>query len=248
MALIISVTYGGQLRRVISELSGTPQSFVNAHVGDRRDQSVTVATIKRFMAAESHDEAGFQRALSVAGVPVDVYETIVQTGAVPDVHREDIASVLNVRPIDLPGYHVSGFSGLSILGANAVAPRAYPDTDDPSYMMWSLARSKQDPQLKCFRISVLKDTETAAITHGLHEYVFNYGDQPVTLMWGRGNKERLVSGDSAYVRPGIIHSFARVNYNESWPELLVVRIPGVLTDQVFAEFSTYEPKGRSRVF
>ena len=171
LALIIAVTYGGQLRKGISEFSGMPQSFVNAHAGDRRDQSVAVATIKRFMAAESLDEGGFERALSVAGVPADVCETIVQTGVVPDVHREDIASVLNVRPGDLPGDHVSGFSGLSILGANAVAPRAYPYTNDPSYM-WSLARSPQDPQLKSFRILVLKDAEPAALTQGLLRVCF----------------------------------------------------------------------------
>ena len=116
-------------------------------------------------------------------------------------------------------------------------------------MMWSLARSPQDPQLKSFRILVLKDAEPAALTQGLHEYVFNYGDQPVTLMWGRGNEERLEPGDSGLCASRHHPQLCSVNDNESCPELLVVRIPGECSrTRCLWNSSTYEPRGRSRVF
>jgi len=87
------------------------------------------------------------------------------------------------------------------------------------------------------------DTEAAHFAHGLHEYLFNYGDYPVDLSWGDGHNETLQPGDSAYVRPTVAHRLR----GPAAARVAMMRVPGKLGDDVMLEYSTFATEGRGRV-
>jgi hypothetical protein len=88
--------------------------------------------------------------------------------------------------------------------------------------------------------------DEARIRHGLHEYVYNYGTEPVEIHWDGGRSDVLGSGDSAYVRPMVGHAF-RVGAAGAEGHLATIRVPGELTDAVVEEFASFAPEERGRV-
>ena len=123
--------------------------------------------------------------------------------------------------------------------------RALPNTNAPAYRIRELARTPHQPYLKGFELTVFGGDE-GVIEHGLHEYVYNYGEVPVVLKWGNGRSLTLNHEDSAYVRPMVAHS-----YDVATPgtegHLLTVRIPGKVNDLVLDEYATYNDANRHRV-
>ena len=82
--------------------------------------------------------------------------------------------------------------------------------------------------------------------HGLHSYVYNYGDAPVRLFWNDDREDTLAPGDSAYIQPMIAHRFDRPG-DAAEGNLVVVRVPGALTGSAIDEFAGFSPRGRDRV-
>ncbi len=82
--------------------------------------------------------------------------------------------------------------------------------------------------------------------HSLHQYVYNYGEDAVDLIWDGGRQATLDPGDSAYVRPLVAHRFDRPD-GVGEGHLAVIRVPGQLTDQVLDEYASFATAGRDRV-
>ena len=89
--------------------------------------------------------------------------------------------------------------------------RLYPDDSEPSYEFRELARTKHQPDVKGLDVSVIGNGRSE-IRHGLHEYIYNYGEAPVTMYWGNNRPAMLAPGDSAYVKPLIKHSFEKTDH------------------------------------
>ena len=126
------------------------------------------------------------------------------------------------------------------------AGRPFPDGDAPAYKMTQLARSRHQPYMKGFEVVVLGGgNDNAYFEHSLHQYVYNYGDEPVKLIWEPDKLAILQSGDSAYIRPLVRHQFD-IPVGAKEGHLAVIRIPGQLTDQVLDEYAAFAADGRNR--
>jgi hypothetical protein len=119
--------------------------------------------------------------------------------------------------------------------------RPFPNDDRPRYQVRALARHSSQPHVKGFEIKVLG--EGASLRHHLHQYVCNLGDVPAWLVWE--GEVKLNAGDSAYCRPKVEHRLARIA-GAGEPQLLVMRVPGNLTQEALDEYSTFDPECRSR--
>ena len=106
-------------------------------------------------------------------------------------------------------------------------------------------------------------TPGADFAVGLHQFIYNFGTQPVEFQWGEHGAESKVlqPGDSTYVAPMVPHRFNATSEETAITtsehpngtdaavgrHLFVVRIPGSVNGETLAEFSTYHAGGRSRV-
>jgi len=243
--IIIAITYWGLLYSARDSISRVDMAGLEALSGDSRVSGGFAGRLKRHLDAES---------LSVNDLLVRLGNTdqeqmhAVCTGQQEPSHDqiEMVANALNIRPTDLMGA-IKGENDDVFVRRRADAPvRAYPaSNNDPAYQLIELVRDQNQPYLKAFDVSVVGDQD-GEFHHGLHQYVFNYGEEAVDLFWGNDESARLEPGDSAYVRPLTKHRFARVSQRGAG-QLVVMRVPGMLTDSVLDEYAGFAPGARQRV-
>jgi len=249
-ALIIAVTYGGSVRGAMTELARVGAGELGQLTGDARDQRGALKSVLwRHMAAESTTAEQMEMDLDAEyGISIKRARNLVREGYEPtEMEREAMASILSVKPSDLQVTKLDQNEEVVVHSAEDSQPRPYP-FEKPTYSITPGARTRHQPGLKTFKFEVLPVEEGAQMQMGLHQFVFNYGDQPVHLSWGAEDEDKaeVAPGDSLYIAPMIQHRFNHAGGDKN-AELYVVRIPGALTDGVLSELATFEGKGRSRV-
>jgi hypothetical protein len=241
---IVAVTYGAQVRRGLSEFGMLRPEEANALAGDLRDASIFGIRLRRMMAEESLDEQHLVDALVARNVPLDRARRLLHDA--PPTWQEclDLAQILSVQPKDLMIEPMRSEGDVVVTRRADARPRLFPDGDHPHYELRPLARHGSQPHVKAFEVTVLSP-EGAPLRHHLHQYVYNFGDVPARLTWNGAGEALLTPGDSAYCRPMVEHRFSRVA-GDGRPRLLVIRVPGALTQEAVDEYSAFNPERRSR--
>jgi uncharacterized RmlC-like cupin family protein len=245
-ALIIAVTYSTMLREALGDLARIGPDNAETLAGDLRDtRSARAALLARHLAAESLTKQEFEFRLSRSGVEkARSYELL--SGAEPkDREIVAMAEALNVRVTDLGLTPLAPGDDVVVRRRTETPIRTFPESNRPHYRLSELARSRHQPQLKGFSIEVLSQS-VPDFQHGLHQYVYNFGDHAACLRWNDGRRAVLGPGDSAYVRPMVPHAFELAGASPA--NLLVVRVPGSLTDVTLAEFAGLGPSRRRAVY
>ncbi|NQU61386.1 MAG: hypothetical protein HQ512_09665 [Rhodospirillales bacterium] len=251
--LILAVTYGGDVRRALGqfgligpnsadELAGNPTNSIGAFR----------ARLDRYLAAESLNRQDLADRLLAGGMDRTRIDMLTGGNEVPTADETvALAKALHIRAEDLMVTPLEDEGPVTVRYAGDTPERLYPKVNNPAYRMRELARTRRQPGLKGFDLSVLSgvDTTEGQFRHSLHQYVYNYGGVPVSVLWNEGENENadiINPGDSAYIRPMVSHSFS-VAPDQDEGRLVIVRIPGTLSDAVIDEFSTFAVEGRSRV-
>ena len=243
---IIAVTYGGEVRRAMSDLGRLGAAAAEELAADpRRPDEAFVRLLGRQAAAESMVEGQLIDRLIAAGFDETRARRLVSAGGATPDEIAAIAGALNVRPADLMVSPLDGGEEVVVKRGGRGAGRSYPSDEAPAYELFELARTQHQPDLKGFDVSVVGGLG-GDMRHSLHEYVYNYGETPVDLVWGAGREASLAPGDSGYVRPMVTHRYLRPE-GTGEGRLVMIRIPGALTGAVVKEFSTFVPLARSRV-
>jgi len=246
LGVIIAVTYGGEVRRSLSDFGWLDAEQADLLVADpRKPDDALVRLIARHAASESLTKTGLIERLTDFGVERARAGALVSTGGATGEELGSLASALNVRPVDMTVSPLERNEEVVVERRSASPTRRYPNDDTPAYELTDLARVKHQPGLKGFDFSVLGDAN-GDLQHSLHEYVYNYGQTPVNLEWGDAHSLSLMPGDSAYIRPMIRHRFFALEGAEPG-HLVVMRVPGGLSGSTLSEFSTFVPEGRGRV-
>jgi uncharacterized RmlC-like cupin family protein len=269
--LIIAVTYGGALKAALPELSGVHPDALDRLSG-RADTALAAfgARLGRCMAAESisgdalvaraadieatspgelRHEPVFPGTIALAATAGSLGE-VVRGERLPSLPEARILSAaLNVPAAALLAEALPARDAVIVRRFAAAPCRAVGLVTDGG-CLHELARSARQPQLKAF---ALRPARTRAVApdfhHGLHEYVYNYGDTPVAMAWWgqRGERHEVVldPGASAYVRPFVRHAFHLGDHNDTYTSsgasLLVVRVPGLVTHDALDEYATAGP-------
>jgi len=107
-----------------------------------------------------------------------------------------------------------------------------------------LASTTAMPFSKAFEIHVnALDDSNYDLKNGLHQYVYNIGEDEITLNWtidGKNFKENICSGDSVYIKPFIPHNFRGKG------KILVLRIGGKIAGDSQRELSIVGKKNAKR--
>jgi len=244
IALIIAITFGGEVRRSLNEFSRLSPTDADALAGDAGDKTASKALIGRYLAAEMIDEPIFQKLLINQGIPQDVVRSICSTGIIPPNHLSEVGAILNVRPSDLSAAALDAGPEVVVTHAQPKNWRPFPDANQQTYRITPLTRTMRQPLMKGFDFRI-NSRVGASLKSPLHQYVYNYGDKPISISWGDGHQDTISSGDSAYIAPYIAHSFGN-NAPKEDVKLLTMGVPGGISDASLLEFSTFEASGRQR--
>jgi methylphosphonate synthase len=244
--LIIAITYSGLVGRALRDFISIGAEAAGRAAGDLRDDDVFRHRLARHMNAESLSIEGLAARLVDGGVDPERSSDLAAGNVVPEAAEiKIVADALAIRPADLTVAPMKETEEVVVRYIKDTPGRPFPDGNKPSYRLTELARSCHQPYLKGFEVTVLGGGEDW-FEHSLHQYVYNYGEDAVDLIWDGGRQVALDPGDSAYVRPLVAHRFDRPD-GAGEGHLAVIRVPGQLTDQVLDEYASFATAGRDRV-
>ena len=247
--LIIAVTFAGDVRRALDDFARVSPDDANALAGDLRSaEAAYKARLNRHMDTESIVSSELVNRLVATGVAPDRAGELAAGGSPASPGETDkVAATLHIRPADLMVASMAAEEQVALSFARESEARPWPSGNSPDCRLADLARTKHQPGLKGFAADVLADgASTTSFKHGLFEYVYNYGDDPVTLAWADKRADILAPGDSACIRPMVPHGFSQTP-DGGEGRLCVVRVPGFLGTSSLDEFATFASEGRGRV-
>jgi len=263
-AIIIAVTYGGNVRRAFTEFSRVGATRVLSLAGDKRAPAeARRCVMRRHMEAECLLPAMLQ-AKVVEQIPAERFAELLEGHEGTLSELEALAAALNVRLSDL---HVQPLVPDEEVVVTRAGDSRAAAREHRTYVFAPLARTPHQPDLKTFDVEVLEAAAPGEpLRCGLHTFVYHFGTTPVEMSWeggGRSHTVKLRPGDSAYVAPMVEHRFSAgagaaeaddggcANPNgraaAEGRRLFLVRIPGHLTGETLAEFATFSAFGRERV-
>lgn len=250
LGLILAVTYGGMVQRALNDFGRIGDEAANVLAGDSGDMGGAFrARIDRCLSTESLTASELIDRLERTGMARRRATEVLEGVGQPSMEElTTLAATLHVRLEDVTVTPAPAEDKVSVCFAHETEIRAFPNGNQPTYRLKELARNPRQPGLKGFEVTVLGGVEPdpEGFRHGLHEYVYNYGDEPVEILWGNERRDVMNPGDSAYVRPMVPHAFA-APVSDDGGHLVVIRVPGLLNDAVIEEFAAYPPEGRARV-
>jgi hypothetical protein len=251
LGLIIAVTFSGAVRRALDDFSILAAEAADDLAGDLRASDEVFRTrLNRHLANESLSPARFSEAMAAEGIPVGRAADLA-AGAAPTADEVAIMSdILAIRPQDLSTETLHPGEEVVLARAGEADWRPWPEGNAPITRLKPLARTRHQPGLKGFHaeaVSADDPGEAGDMCHGLFEYIYNYGDQPLRMVWS-GRRETVLSpGDSACVVPMVPHRFLLTKEARDPARFFLVRVPGRLDDATLDEYARYAEAGRHRV-
>ena len=240
--LILALTYGGKLTGdVQQELSGLSVELGSNFALDFSSKETTSASLLKYhrdIANLSIDEISKR-----TSIPIDELKNFEHASKIPSFSEiEKIAQALTINIRDLlPNDKIE--DKVIVRHHDEGRTWFYPE-NIKTYELRELASTTALPFSKAFEIKILNSDNTELdLESGLHQYVYNVGNTPISLNWKFGDKkydEIINSGDSLYLKPFIKHSF-RGN-----GKLLILGIGGKIAGDSQRELSVVGKKNAER--
>jgi len=241
--LILALTYGNQLAAdaqqelsAIGEELGMPYwldftsrkkafgALLNFH---RKCASLSFEEITKRTGIDKQKLIQFED-----GLEIPSHETIIT-----------LAKSMNVNSRDL--LPPDTIEDKMIIQHHSESPSWYYPESTKAYKIVELSHSRNLPFSKAFEFSILKNNDDEFdLQVGLHQYIYNVGDENVQLNWQIKNSvkhDQLKPGDSAYIKPNVIHNF------RGGGRLMVLRIAGRIAGDAQRELSHLEQHDANRV-
>jgi hypothetical protein len=240
-ALIIACTFGGEVR-------GAQKEIYNLGIDTTKEFQLPIQQknhaiqklICQHLDNESLNTAILQEKIRKSGVDLDLNIIFGSDHEINYQQLCDLSKLLNVEPYDLMMPEFSPKEAVVITQSNTNDSYYYPNIKDKLYKIQTLARTSKMPNTKSFDIEVCSSdyAEKNLWKSSLHQYVYNYGDYPVEIVWHHRSKKSgkiIEPGDSCYIQPGISHAY--INVTSGRGRLVNVRIAGSITIGVQREIS-----------
>ena len=241
--LILALTYGNQLAAdaqqelsAIGEELGMPYwldftsrkkafgALLNFH---RKCASLSFEEITKRTGIDKQKLIQFED-----GLEIPSYETITTLAKSMNVNSRDLLPPDTIEDKVIIQHHNE-------------SPSWYYPESTKAYKIVELSHSRNLPFSKAFEFSILKNTDDEFdLQVGLHQYIYNVGDENVQLNWqikNSVNHDQLKPGDSAYIKPNVLHNF------RGGGRLMVLRIAGRIAGDAQRELSHLEQHDANRV-
>ena len=238
-ALIIACTFGG-------EVSGAQKEIYNLGLNKLKEFHLPIQQknlsiqkiIHQHIANESLNTDILQEKIREYGFDLDLSEILMPDYEINYKQLCDLSKLLNVEPYDLMMPDYSQQEAVIIKSSDSDNGYYYPSNENKLYKIKTLARTSKLSNTKSFDIEVFSSTyaEENLWKNFLHQYVYNYSDNPVEIIWYQNSIKLntiIDPGDSCYIQPGILHCY--VNASSARGRLFNVRIAGAITMSVQRE-------------
>ena len=230
--LILAITYGGKLTGdVQQELSSLSNLGVEYALDFSTKNSSIISLLKYFCEISSISIDELSKRVGIKKEQILDYEA--GKISIPYDILQKIAEALNVNLRDLlPNDKIE--KKVIVQKHNDGKKWSYPNLTR-CYEFLELAHTNTLPFSKAFELEVNNTNDKKLdLRAGLHQYVYNTGNNPIVINWefdGKEFSENIESGDSLYIKPFIKHNF-RGN-----GKLLISRIGGKVVGDSQRELS-----------
>ena len=207
--LILALTYGGKLTGdVQQELSGLSVELGSNFVLDFSSKETASASLIKYHREISRltiEELSKRTSIPIGNLKN--FENGLKFPSISELEKISLGLTINIRDL-LPNDKIE--EKVIVQRHNDGRVWFYPE-DTKTYELRELASTTALPFSKAFEIQVINSKNTELdLESGLHQYVYNVGDTPITIYWKSDNKtlnEIINPDDSLYLKPFIKHSF-----------------------------------------
>jgi len=231
--LILALTYGGKLTGdVQQELSGLSVDLGSNFALDFSSKESSSGSLLKYHREISN--LSFEELSKNSSISISELKLFENGSKIPSISNlKDIARTLTINLRDLlPNDEIEN---KVIVKHNEEGKKWFYPENTKSYQFNELANTTTLPFSKSFEITVLNSNNSELdLESGLHQYVYNVGDSPISLNWELNKKkftELIQPHDSVYMKPFIKHGFSGNG------RLLVLRIGGKIAGDAQRELS-----------
>jgi len=243
-AYILAVTFGGEVRRAQKELYALGEKSNKYYLDYRNKNKATKKLIEQLLIDENLTLKNLNDLAARKGIKdFDIEKLLQSPSKISFSDLKIISNLLNVNPEDLivPNYQPED----EVVVKHSIDREKYffPNRNDASYRIDTLARTAKMPLMKSFNIDVLLNSSEKYFDSSLHTYAYNYGAEDLDVFWFSGGKrfsKKLKKDDSIYIEPFTKHGFTCKSNNG---QLYLVRVSGamnLLTQKELSYFSSIE--------
>ena len=248
LALILAVTYGGDVRRSLKEFYGLGDQGIRAFCLDYRNHSRgTTQLIRQHMANENMTVDQLKRMAELKGIALDVDGMLNEERSKSFEELQSLSKCLGIELGDLLIPEFAAEEEVVVKTKSDQDSYYFPGDSEQQFRICPLARSSKMPLMKGSDIEVLDNAgslETPFLS-SLHSYIYNYGSEVAGFLWeheGEVFEDRLAPGDSAYLKPYVRHSFANLDSGNA--RLISIRVSGAINLSAQKELSYFADVGR----
>ena len=242
--LILALTYGNKLAAdTQQELSAIGEELgIQFHLDFSSREKAFSSLLKFYIDASSLSLNELSNRTNISKNIIEKYlDNISSLPTIEEIKK--FADALNVQTRDLlPPDMIE--EKVLVRDYNSAPRWLYPDSTE-TYELIELVSSKNLPDSKALELTVRSSEldDTLDLKMGLHQYVYNVGETPISFSWKYGGKlynEKINPDDSIYIKPFIPHNFRQKG------KLLVLRIGSRITGDAQREFSNFDKSDANR--
>ncbi|MBL75312.1 MAG: hypothetical protein CL763_00045 [Chloroflexi bacterium] len=230
--LILALTYGGKLtgehQQELSTMSNLGDNFA-LDFSSENLASGSLLKYHREISTLTHNELSTRTGLSIE--TLQNFESGFVKPQISDLEKISLALTVNIRDL-LPNDKIE--DKVIIKNHKDCKIWYYPENTQ-RYKFRELASTTALPFSKSFEVEILDSSNSELdLTSGLHQYIYNIGETPITLNWRINNEKNnkiINSNDSLYMKPFIPHNFRGIG------KLLILRIGGKIPGDSQRELS-----------
>ncbi|MQA08877.1 MAG: hypothetical protein GEU98_10100 [Pseudonocardiaceae bacterium] len=241
-ALILAVTFGGNVRRAQRELYALGSRAERYLLDQDTPSDATKSLVRQYLRDSALSLAQLDADLRRAGSTLSARDAVAGDAPLTATDIEDLADVLGVTTRDLQVPVFDDTDEVIMRHRRAEDAYPYPEPTDHRYTVRPMIRTAKMPAMRGFTARVVsRDADLdSGFTSSLHGWIYNYSGNATRLRWSDGSTERetvVEPDDSLYVQPFVRCSFSRVD--EEPAELCVVRVAGHVGGDTQRELSHF---------
>lgn len=213
LALILAVTFGGNVRRAQNELYLLGAERVGKLKLPMDDpKAYFVHILNQHL---SNERMTVDQLHAMLTPSIDLRELLTDQQRLPTpVELQTIAQALNMDPAEFSLLPYLIEHEIVITQASPDRRYHYPSVEKSDYLIAPLARTPRLSSMKCFDVQVNANQQAASFDGTLHTYGYNYGACTIYLDWqlnGAAHRAEINPGDSFFIQPMVEHSFTVAN-------------------------------------
>jgi methylphosphonate synthase len=242
-ALIIAVTFGGDVRRAQKEIYRFGSDRINQFQLDNKNPNrAATQLLKQHMANENLTKEAVADNARDLEIDIDITALLDESKEKSFDDLNKIAKCLNIDVVNLMLPQYEADQEVVVTQWEESKGFYFPSLENKNYKIWPLAKSASMPLMKGSNIHVLSQEADLknAFNSSMHSYIYNYGSVALLFRWSVDEKileDILHPGDSVYVQPFVKHAFGK--QGEEPGHLFMARVSGSVNVSTQKEMSCF---------